>query len=197
MEPTIFKPRLKFKPPLKFFKFHLWTLWLRYNLNVKREGNRIFHSSPWFKPSILLYTILGLNHQSFSILSLVSTIYPSLNYPWFKPSILLCTILGLNHQSFSILSLVWTIYPSLNYPWFKPSILLYTILGFNHQSFSILSLVSTINPSLSYPWFKPSILLYTILGFNHQSFSKLSLVLISLSLSKLSKLYWEDKTLEV
>ena len=25
MEPTIFKPRLKFKPPLKFFKFGHWT----------------------------------------------------------------------------------------------------------------------------------------------------------------------------
>ena len=124
-----------------------WTLWLRYNLNVKREGNRIFHSSPWFKPSILLYTILGLNHQSFSILSLVSTIYPSLNYPW------------LNHLSFFVLSLVWTIDPSLYYPWFKPSILLLAILGLNHLSFSVLSLVWTINPSLYYPWFEPSILL--------------------------------------
>ena len=27
MEPTIFKPRLKFKTPLKFFKFGHWSLW--------------------------------------------------------------------------------------------------------------------------------------------------------------------------
>ena len=26
MEPTIFKPRLKFKPPLKFFKFGHWLI---------------------------------------------------------------------------------------------------------------------------------------------------------------------------
>ena len=26
MEPTIFKPRLKFKPPLKFFKFGHWNV---------------------------------------------------------------------------------------------------------------------------------------------------------------------------
>ena len=26
MEPTIFKPRLKFKPPLKFFKFGHWKI---------------------------------------------------------------------------------------------------------------------------------------------------------------------------
>ena len=28
MEPTIFKPRLKFKPPLKFFKFGHWSTYV-------------------------------------------------------------------------------------------------------------------------------------------------------------------------
>ena len=30
MEPTIFKPRLQFKPPLKFFKFGHWKLYFSY-----------------------------------------------------------------------------------------------------------------------------------------------------------------------
>ena len=41
MEPTIFKPRLKFKPPLKFFKFGHWRLKTReqalFNLEDKKK----------------------------------------------------------------------------------------------------------------------------------------------------------------
>ena len=48
MEPTIFKPRLKFKPPLKFFKFGHWYFYFHFSL---------------FKgqPDILLSSILNIS----------------------------------------------------------------------------------------------------------------------------------------
>ena len=40
---TIFKPRLKFKPPLKFFKFGHWTFfWIK---------SRIFAKLSWIRPN--------------------------------------------------------------------------------------------------------------------------------------------------
>ena len=34
MEQTIFKPRLKFKPPLKFFEFGHWSISIRFMDNL-------------------------------------------------------------------------------------------------------------------------------------------------------------------
>ena len=47
MEPTIFKPRLKFKPPLKFFKFGHWRSKLDHK--SKLENNTISETLPGVK----------------------------------------------------------------------------------------------------------------------------------------------------